>query len=260
MIMTHGDDSGLRVPPRLAPVQVLVTIVKAGEGVGEAAAALHSALVDAGVRVVLDQRTDIPFGRRAVDAELRGYPLRVEIGRRDLAAGNAVVVRRVAGTKTAVPIDHVVRASVEALDADQKALHDEALAHRLEHTVEVSMLDDALAAAQEGGPECPGRPWVRRVRPRRTPPLSPCAASCAPTAVCPTPRTSPASSPSCRARTERGASPPPPCFCSARRRGGAHRGLRCAPPGQSPRGAVRPAAGRAAWRRRTARPRLAPGS
>ncbi|MER7415501.1 proline--tRNA ligase [Micromonospora peucetia] len=153
LIMCHGDDNGLRVPPRLAPVQAYVMVVKDGEGPGgpaEAAAKLRDALHDAGVRVALDDRTDTPFGRRAVDAELRGYPVRVEVGPRDLATGNAVVVRRTDGSKSPTPVADVVGAVLAALDADQRALHDQALAHRTSHTVEVSTLAEAIEAAATG--------------------------------------------------------------------------------------------------------------
>ena len=80
LIMGHGDDHGLRVPPRLAPVQVLVMVVKDGEGVVEAARQVVADLVARGVRAELDARVDTPFGRRAVDAELKGIPVRVEVG------------------------------------------------------------------------------------------------------------------------------------------------------------------------------------
>jgi prolyl-tRNA synthetase len=155
MIMVHGDDNGLRVPPRLAPIQAHVMIVKAGEGVAEAAAKLRDALRDAGVRVGFDDRVDTPFGRRAVDAELKGYPVRVEVGPRDLAAGNAVVVRRTASSKTPVPLPDVVSAVLAALDADQQALHDEALAHREAHTVEVKTLAEAIEGAATGWARVP---------------------------------------------------------------------------------------------------------
>ncbi|MFX0593619.1 proline--tRNA ligase [Melissospora conviva] len=155
LIMTHGDDNGLRVPPRIAPIQAYVMVVKDGEGVGEAAGKLRDALRDAGVRVALDDRTDTPFGRRAVDAELKGYPVRVEVGPRDLAAGNAVVVRRVDGSKTPVAVDDVVANVLAALDADQRALHDEALALRTSRTVEVSTLAEAIEAAATGWARLP---------------------------------------------------------------------------------------------------------
>ncbi|MFI1192587.1 proline--tRNA ligase [Micromonospora sp. NPDC020750] len=155
LIMAHGDDNGLRVPPRLAPVQAYVMVVKAGEGVGEAAAKLCDALRDAGVRVALDDRTDTPFGRRAVDAELRGYPVRVEVGPRDLAAGNAVVVRRTDGSKSPTPLAEVVGAVLAALETDQRALHDQALAHRESRTVEVATLAEAIEAAATGWARVP---------------------------------------------------------------------------------------------------------
>jgi prolyl-tRNA synthetase len=155
LIMTHGDDNGLRVPPRIAPVQAHVMVVKAGDGVGEAAAKLRDALRDAGVRVGFDDRTDTAFGRRAVDAELKGYPVRVEVGPRDLTAGNATVVRRTDGSKTSLPVADVVSAVLAALDADQQALHDEALALRESRTVTVDSLADAIEASATGWARVP---------------------------------------------------------------------------------------------------------
>jgi prolyl-tRNA synthetase len=157
LVMCHGDDNGLRVPPNLAPVQAQILVVKAGEGDGvlDAAAQLRSSLQDSGVRVGLDDRVDVPFGRRAVDAELKGYPVRVEVGPRDLAAGNVTVVRRFDGSKTPTALADVVSAVTAALDADQKALYDQALAHRLEHTVDVSTVDDAIAAVATGWARVP---------------------------------------------------------------------------------------------------------
>ncbi len=150
VIMCHGDDNGLRVPPNLAPIQAYIMVVKDGDGVAAAAASLRSALAEAGVRVALDDRVDTPFGRRAVDAELKGYPVRVELGPRDLAAGNATLVRRIPGSKTPVPVGNVLAEVLAALEADQKAVHDEALARRLANTVDVTDLDDALAATATG--------------------------------------------------------------------------------------------------------------
>src|SRR6266567_710331 len=122
LIMAHGDDNGLRVPPRIAPIQVYVMIVKDGDGVAAEAAKLRDALRDAGIRVGFDDRVDTAFGRRAVDAELKGYPVRVEVGPRDLADGNVVLVRRFDGAKTTMPVSELVGAVLAALDADQKAL------------------------------------------------------------------------------------------------------------------------------------------
>jgi len=155
LIMCHGDDSGLRVPPRLAPVQVHVMVVKSGDGVAEQATKLAAALRDAGVRVGYDDRVDTAFGRRAVDAELKGYPVRIEIGPRDLAEGNVVLVRRIPGTKAPVPVGAVVAATLAALEEDQKALYDQALAARLAGTVDVATVAEAVAAAGTGWARLP---------------------------------------------------------------------------------------------------------
>ena len=150
LIMAHGDDRGLRVPPKLAPVQAYVMTVKDGEGVGEAATALHTELSGAGIRSRLDNRSDMAFGRRAVDAELKGYPVRVEIGPRDLAAGKAVVVRRIEGSKTPVPLESVSKVVAEALEADQRSLYEEALRFRRERTTDVATVAEAVEASATG--------------------------------------------------------------------------------------------------------------
>jgi prolyl-tRNA synthetase len=155
LIMCHGDDNGLRVPPRLAPVQAYVMVVKEGDGVVEAATKLRDALRDDGVRVALDDRLDTAFGRRAVDAELKGYPVRIEVGPRDLAAGNAVLVRRRDGSKTPVPMGSVVAAVLAALEADQQALYDGALALRQARTADVRTLEEAIEAAATGWARLP---------------------------------------------------------------------------------------------------------
>jgi prolyl-tRNA synthetase len=153
--MVHGDDNGLRLPPRLAPIQVQIMVVKAGEGVLEAAAKLRDELKTAGVRVKLDDRVDVPFGRRAVDAELKGIPIRIEVGPRDLATGNVTLARRVDGTKTPVALDATVGAVTAALEADQTRLYDEALSFREERTVDVKTLGEAIEAAQTGWARVP---------------------------------------------------------------------------------------------------------
>ncbi|MPZ87762.1 MAG: proline--tRNA ligase [Nitriliruptorales bacterium] len=132
LIMAHGDDRGLRLPPALAPVQVVVLAIK--EEAVEAAERLTGALEHAGVRARLDANTSQSFGRRAVDWELKGVPIRLEIGPRDLAEGHVTRVRRDRGAKEPVPLDGVVRDVTVALDEIQRGLHDEALAFREGHT------------------------------------------------------------------------------------------------------------------------------
>jgi prolyl-tRNA synthetase len=155
LIMCHGDDNGMRVPPSVAPVQAYLMVVKEGDGVATTAAKLRDELRAAGVRAALDDRVDTAFGRRAVDAELKGYPVRVEIGPRDLAAGNVMLVRRLDGSKTPTPIGEVASAVAAALEADQQALYDAALASRLERTAEVSTVEEAIEAAATGWAKLP---------------------------------------------------------------------------------------------------------
>ncbi len=155
LIMTHGDDDGLRVPPALAALQVLVTVVKDGDGVTGTAARLVADLTAAGVRVELDDRVDTPFGRRAVDAELKGVPVRVEVGPRDLAEGQVTVVRRVPQTKTPTALGQVVATVTQALATDHQALFDEALARRERLTADVATVDEAAEAAATGWARIP---------------------------------------------------------------------------------------------------------
>jgi prolyl-tRNA synthetase len=150
LIMCHGDDDGLRLPPAIAPHQVVVLLVKDGDGAGETARKLHEALLVSGVRSKLDDRVDTSFGRRAVEWELKGVPVRIEVGPRELADGNVGLLRRDSGEKSVVAVDASVAAAVAALGEAQRALFDEALARRESRTVDVSSVDGAVEAAQEG--------------------------------------------------------------------------------------------------------------
>jgi prolyl-tRNA synthetase len=150
LVMAHGDDAGLRVPPRLAPVQVVVLVVRAEDGAAEAATSLAAELAAAGVRVEVDGRTDSSFGRRVVDWELKGVPVRLEIGPRDLAKGEALLVRRHQPGKHPVRLDAVVASVRQALDDTQRALLDEATAFRAAHSTTAGSLADAVEAAASG--------------------------------------------------------------------------------------------------------------
>ncbi len=150
LIMGHGDDDGLRVPPQLAPVQAHVMVVKDSDEVSAAAKKVYDELKGDGLRVRLDTRGDVAFGRRAVDAELKGYPVRIEIGPRDLKNGEATLVRRVSGTKETVPLGMLAEAVATALDADQQALFDESLELRESITADAGSVDEAIEAAQTG--------------------------------------------------------------------------------------------------------------
>jgi prolyl-tRNA synthetase len=150
LIMAHGDDSGLRLPSSLAPVQVVVLVVRADEGVGEAAAKLVDELRALGHRVRLDDRVDTSFGRRSVEWELKGVPVRVEVGPRDLAQGQVTVVRRQTLEKRAAPLGAVLGEVSDALRASQTGLLEEAIARQAGWTQTVSSVDEAASAATHG--------------------------------------------------------------------------------------------------------------
>jgi prolyl-tRNA synthetase len=155
LIMGHGDDRGLVVPPRLAPVQAVVLLVKDGDGAGDKASALADDLRAGGTRVTLDDKVATSFGRRATDWELKGVPVRVEVGPRDLASGQATLVRRDTGDKQPVPVDEV-RARVEQmLDEIQSDLLARATEERDARIVDATDLDEAAEAAQQGAARLP---------------------------------------------------------------------------------------------------------
>ncbi|MGW2784935.1 proline--tRNA ligase [Streptomyces populi] len=151
LIMSHGDDSGLRVPPRLAPVQAVVLAIKGDEAVLAKVREIGDRLTAAGVRVQVDDRTDTPFGRRAVDWELKGVPVRVEVGPRDLESGTAMLVRRVPGDKEPVALDALAALLPAVLEEDQALLLRQSRERRESRTSDVSTVDAAVEAAAAGG-------------------------------------------------------------------------------------------------------------
>lgn len=156
LIMAHGDDAGLRLPPRLAPIQVVVLPVRDDAEVVATASKLAQELAAAGVRARLDP-PGASFGRRVTDWELKGVPLRVEIGPRDLAAGNVTLARRDTGEKTTVAISETVGRVPELLDAVQTGLYEQALAFRESRTADVATLAEAVEAAATGFARLPWR-------------------------------------------------------------------------------------------------------
>jgi prolyl-tRNA synthetase len=150
LIMAHGDDSGLQVPPALAPIQAVVTMVRDEGDVRSTAQQLVGQLIERGVRTRLDDRVDVGFGRRATDWELKGIPVRVEIGPRDLANGNLTVVRRDTGDKAPVAVSGALDAVVSSLDQVQRAMYSAAAERLSAATAEVDTVADALAAAANG--------------------------------------------------------------------------------------------------------------
>jgi prolyl-tRNA synthetase len=179
-IMVHGDDHGLRLPPRVAPVQVVVLVARAGEGVLEQAARLVDDLASAGIRAELDPHTDVSVGRRIVDWELRGVPVRVELGPRDIAAGQVPIALRSRAEKTTHALDGLARALPAMLQAEQDELLRQAKALRDRLTSRAATIPEAMeqgtrrrsadtvgdATAGRGAPSARGRHLGPLPRPR----------------------------------------------------------------------------------------------
>lgn len=126
LIMVHGDDSGLVLPPRIAPIQVMIVpIAMHKEGVLEQAQSMQKQLA-ASLRVRLDDSDRMP-GWKFSEYEMKGVPLRLEIGPRDLAAGQCVAVRRDTGAKTVLPLDRLEASVQDLLDEIHTHLYSNAL-------------------------------------------------------------------------------------------------------------------------------------
>jgi prolyl-tRNA synthetase len=150
VIMAHGDDHGLRLPPAIAPHQAVLIPLAEGE-VARTVDKLAAELRADGVRAHVDNRFHLSFGRRSVDWELKGVPVRVELGPRELGAGQATLVRRDTRAKSPVPLDGVARAVRDLLEELQRGLHAESVAYRDEHTYTVTDLAEFRQRVGGGG-------------------------------------------------------------------------------------------------------------
>lgn len=136
VIMVHGDDSGLVMPPRIAPTQVMVIpIQQQKEGVLEQASKVKEALEKAGIRVKLDD-TDKSPGWKFSEQEMRGIPVRVELGPKDIAAGKCVLVRRDTREKIECALEDIVNTMQQLLETIQTEMFERAKAHRDSHIYE----------------------------------------------------------------------------------------------------------------------------
>jgi prolyl-tRNA synthetase len=149
LIMLHGDDQGLVVPPRLAPIQAVVIAVRDEPDVNEACERVAASLKSAGVRVQIDRGRG-SFGRRVTDWEIKGVPLRVEVGPRDLKEGVVSLVRRDNGEKNALSLDAVAGAAFDLLEIIQSAMFADAKKRLTDATADVTTVDEAMEAAETG--------------------------------------------------------------------------------------------------------------
>ncbi len=142
IIMVHGDDSGLVLPPRIAPTQVMVIpIQQKKEGVLEKAAELKDRLIKAGLKVKMDDSDKSP-GFKFAEQEMRGIPVRIEIGPKDMENGKCIVVRRDTREKTEVVLGELETKVKEILETMQKDMLERARAHRDAHTYTAANMEE----------------------------------------------------------------------------------------------------------------------
>ena len=159
-IMVHGDDSGLVLPPRVAPYQVVIVPIGRDnwrETVLPRAQEIQATLVAAGFRVTLDQRDERP-GWKFSEWEMRGVPLRIEIGPKDIEKSQVLTARRDTREKAGVPMDGLAVRVREILDDIQRNLLDRARTFLEEHTQRVETYD-AFKQVLEGRPGFVIAPW-----------------------------------------------------------------------------------------------------
>ena len=142
IIMTHGDDSGLVLPPAIAPIQVVIIPVAAHKpGVTEKAMEVADVLKKAGIRVKVDT-TDNTVGWKYAEYEMKGVPVRLEIGPRDIENNACVLVRRDNREKTVVSLDNLTDSIKTMLDDFAKAIFEKAKANMEANTVSATTLEE----------------------------------------------------------------------------------------------------------------------
>lgn len=150
LIMVHGDDRGLVMPPRVAPIQVVILpIAMHKPGVLEKANELLQSLKAAGLRVQLDDR-DQSAGWKFNEWEMKGVPVRVEVGPRDIENGQVMAVRRDTLEKLALPMEGLSDALRTLLDSVHDGMYQKALAFREAKTVQAETFDELAAGVQNG--------------------------------------------------------------------------------------------------------------
>lgn len=145
VIMAHGDDSGLKFPPKIAPVQIVIVPISIGNWKKEVlpvAEKIEQELKDKGFRVSLDSREEFTPGWKFSDWEMKGVPLRIEIGPRDIKNNQVVFVRRDNGMKKAVERNSLIQAVQQDLDDIQKSMYESALQFQRQNTHEVQTYEE----------------------------------------------------------------------------------------------------------------------
>jgi len=168
LVMTHSDDAGLVLPPKLAPTHVVIVVIGKGEERGPVTAKAQAVAEDlrkAGLSVIVDDDESKGPGFKYFEYELAGVCLRIELGPKDLAKGACVLVRRDDRSKESIPLDQAVAVARTKLDAMQKALLEKARAFRDANTFAVESMEEMKKRADDGflvaqwclSPQCESR-------------------------------------------------------------------------------------------------------
>ncbi len=151
IIMTHGDERGLKLPPKVAPLQAVILPIAAHKGgVMEHCQQAFDQLKKAGLRVKLDDRDNVSPGWKFNEWELKGVPLRLELGPRDIENGVATYMRRDTFEKGTLPLDNLVDGVKALLDDIQRTMFETALAFNKAHTKDVHNMEELTAQVQQG--------------------------------------------------------------------------------------------------------------
>ena len=152
VIMTHGDNNGLVLPPRIAPTQVVIVPIAAHKNpeVLETAKSVMADLIAAGVRVKLDD-SDQSMGWKCAEYEMRGVPIRLELGPRDLTEGNCCLVRRDNGEKVTAKIEGIVDEIKALLDAIHDSMYTVAEKNLEDNTFDLKTIDEVKEMASGRG-------------------------------------------------------------------------------------------------------------
>ncbi len=151
IIMAHGDDNGLVLPPAVAPIQVvIVPVAQHKEGVLEKAGELLDTLKAAGIRAKLDDSDNSP-GWKYAEYEMRGVPLRIEVGPRDIERGQCVAVERHDRSKSFIPFDSLVEGVKEKLREVHDGMYAKALANQQARSYDCTSIDEIRQALEKGG-------------------------------------------------------------------------------------------------------------
>ncbi len=152
IIMTHGDNNGLVLPPAVAPIQaVIIPIQQHKEGVLDKAEEIANQLKAVGVRVKIDDSENSP-GWKFAEYEMKGVPVRIEIGPKDIENNKCVAATRYNGEKRDVMLDNVVDAVLDMLGKEiPEGMFNKALENREKHTYSCTTMDEIVAALEQNG-------------------------------------------------------------------------------------------------------------